>query len=679
MKRVFAHIGFSFALTMVVLNLVSIKWAFVILGVTSAVFVVTMLIKKTRRAVAIPLCMASCMLAVMIFVANYYGNYSLQCNLDSTTVEAEFYIVDIEDKGENSYKYTVKTASIDADDVETVPQNIKIVLYSSTQLQADYYETMRGQMSLSLVAENAYQSYGKYADGIFLSAYLYDYTVDGEIINSPNRYVLEIKEALINYFLQNLDGDSAGIAIALATGNKSYISDETMDMFSTCGVSHIMAVSGLHLTIFVGLIYYLLKRIKCPKIPSLVITILFTLGYMTLIGFTPSIIRAGIMSIILYLSKFNDMENNVDPLNSLGFATFVICLNPYAITSLGAMLTIAAMLGIETIYTRIMPKKRIKNNILRYVWLSVLVSVSVFITTFPILYLFFDSVGIVFVFLNLILVPLTQVILVTILICLGFFAVFFLKVGAFFVLDLEANLMLFILEKFSALSIFVLDVDSIMIGVAIGAVFIFMGIAVLVNNKLMRVASILSVIIFGVTTILSTALSLNNTYVRLISGDNNSTAIFVYDSEHAFIAGVEEYEQYSQISSILKAKGLEVYMVIDTDGSDYSRQIAENFDVVNYVANYSYTYYDIYADNVLATTYFDVELWQGLNVEYDYYDGLATAYLTVDGFSIVYTNATVDTATTDLAIFSDAGLDNDIVYTFNDNGYIERRVNDWQK
>ena len=83
MKRVFAHIGFSFAITLVILNFFQIKTALVISAVTGAAFAVSLLIKRTRRGVAVPLGMLSAVLACVIFISNYYSSFLPQTRLDN--------------------------------------------------------------------------------------------------------------------------------------------------------------------------------------------------------------------------------------------------------------------------------------------------------------------------------------------------------------------------------------------------------------------------------------------------------------------------------------------------------------------------------------------------------------------------------------------------------------------
>ncbi|MEZ3421991.1 MAG: hypothetical protein K1V95_08795, partial [Eubacterium sp.] len=156
MKRVFAHIGFSFAITLVILNFFQIKTALVISAVTGAAFAVSLLIKRTRRGVAVPLAMLSAVLACVIFISNYYSSFLPQTRLDNVTANAEFYIVDLEEKTTaGSYTYTVKTKSVRA---ANAPQNIKVKLKSPVQIDADYYEILKREIRFRLISDNGFRS-----------------------------------------------------------------------------------------------------------------------------------------------------------------------------------------------------------------------------------------------------------------------------------------------------------------------------------------------------------------------------------------------------------------------------------------------------------------------------------------------------------------------------------------
>lgn len=674
MKRVFAHIGFSSAITLVILNFLSINGAFAVLGIASVLFVAFMLVRKTRKAVAVPLCLISCVLASVIFISFYYGSMLPQIRLADKETEIQFYITDIEQKTTGGYLYTVKTKEVS---IENSPQNIKLSVYSDNSIKADYNQVVKARVNLTESADNGYNSYGKYADNIFLNAYVYDFYVTEDTADNPLMPVLKLKEAVIHYFLDHLEGDDAGLAIAMVTGCKNYISEETYNMFNNCGIMHILAVSGLHLSVFAGALYFLLKKFACPKVPTLMITMLFVILYMTFIGFTPSIIRAGIMFLVMCIAKLSKQKE--DTLNSLGLVVFILCLNPYSVTDVGAMLTVTSVLGIITVYPKIKLKYSFKTDVFKYIFNTISLSVAVIITTMPVLYLFFGYQSLVFVVLNLILIPLVQLYLYVLSFSLtvSFSAV--ISSIMFYPVKLLSSAILSILELFSKLSYFTMDLSGPVVGLTIGLIFILIGATFIINKNKLRLSAVLSAVIFAVSVFVNLFLSAGNTYVKIIPGKNTS-ALFVYNHENAFAAGVTDYSQFSEISNIMEARNLTLYAVIDSDeNSRYSRRLAENFTVLNYITDYDYTNYSIPCEEVLSISDFDVDLWQGFHVKYNYSESKETIALTLSGFSFAFTNDNTDVSDFDEAFYSDSVVDYDIVYTVNDYGYIERRENNWLK
>ena len=71
MKRVFAHIGFSSALTLLILNLVSVRFVPVITAGLAAVFAASLALKKYRQAAAVPVCLGSALFACLLFMFVY--------------------------------------------------------------------------------------------------------------------------------------------------------------------------------------------------------------------------------------------------------------------------------------------------------------------------------------------------------------------------------------------------------------------------------------------------------------------------------------------------------------------------------------------------------------------------------------------------------------------------------
>lgn len=674
MKRVFAHIGFSAAITLIILNFLPIKGAFAILVIASVLFVIFMLIRKTRRAAAVPLCLLSCILASVVFISFYYGSFEPQSRLCYKEAEVQFYLTDIPQETESGYIYTVKTESVN---IDNSPQNIKLTVFSKNKIKADYNSVVKAKVAFTPVADNGYKSYGRYADNIFLSAYAYDSYVTDETVNNLLAPVLKLKETVIDYFLDNLEDDDAGLAIAMVTGCRNYISDDVYYMFKACGIMHIIAVSGLHLSVFAGALYFLLKRLACPKKLNIIITMLFVIMYMAFIGFTSSILRAGFMFLIMCIAKLSKQKD--DTLNSLGLAVFLICFNPYAVTDVGAMLTVTSVLGIVTVYPKIKLNYEFKSDAAKYVLNTLSLSIAVILTTMPVLYLFFGYQSLVFVIMNIFIIPLVQLYLYTLSFSLAVSFSPFISRIVFYPVKFLSFLILKILKSFSEFSYLILDLHSTAVGVIIGFILAFVGLTFIINKNRLKITAALSALIFIISVSVNIFASAGNTYVKVISGKDTS-ALFVYNNENAFAAGITDYSQFSIVSNIISSKNLTLYMIIDTDEhSKYSRRLAEDFGAVNYITDYDYTIYDINTENVSDYSEFDVDLWQGFNVKYNNSDNKETIAITLQGFSFVFTDDNINISDYDKAYYSASVSEYDVTYTVNDKGYIERRENNWLK
>ena len=674
MKRVFAHIGFSFAITLIVLNLFSIKAALVILAITGAAFAVSFALKKTRQVISVALCMFSAFLACAVFITTYYGTL-LPCEkLNETTAYSEFYIVDLEQETSSGYSYTVKTVSVDK---EGAPQNIRLHVKSKTRINADYYQLIKGELKFRLVAENGFNSYGAFGEKVFLTSNLNSYSTIDKTIKSPNKYILEIRQSIKGLVEDAIGGDSGSIVLALLTGDKTDVSSSVKSNFRDSGASHIMAVSGLHLAVLSGSVYWFLKKIRTPKIPRIFISLAAVLFYMALSGFSKSITRAGIMMIILLAAKlFNEKS---DSLNSLGIAVFIICFNPYAVTDAGALLTVTAVLGLAVINPQIRKLYQPKTKIFRYIYEVLTASVSVFITTLPVLYLTFGYVSLLGIFLNIVMIPVAQFTLIVAfqMVIFQWFTPF-LRVFAFWA-KLGASAMLFITEHCAKLPFAVKDISNPVFGIVIASVFILFGIAFIFSGKkLLKQCTALSVAIAIVILAVSYALNFNCVYIRVINGYYTS-AVVVYDRENAVVAGVNDSSQYTTVKNLISANNLDVMLIIDTGSSEYSEKLTSDFDVLNYVSCKKTSGSGINCSNIINADDFDVDLWQSFNVKYHYNKNNIYVALKIYNSHFEILGKYDNYNSYEHVMYLNTVSDYDIVYTVNKNGLAERRLNQWQK
>lgn len=149
--------------------------------------------------------------------------------------------------------------------------------------------------------------------------------------------------------LNLLTGDaSKGLPSALLLGDRSGLSDEVRRDFSRAGIAHLLAISGLHVTLLFGLLEGLLRLLRTPKKLRALLLSVCALGYLILLGFPPSATRATVMLGVTYLSYL--LSTRADPLTSLGLAgASIIVVTPWAVSDAGFWMSFLATLGLVTL------------------------------------------------------------------------------------------------------------------------------------------------------------------------------------------------------------------------------------------------------------------------------------------------------------------------------------------
>ncbi|MDE5670297.1 MAG: ComEC/Rec2 family competence protein, partial [Eubacterium sp.] len=479
------------------------------------------------------------------------------------------------------------------------------------------------------------------------------------------------------FVTSNITSPDSAVIIALLIGDKSEIPNNIKENFRYSGVSHIMAVSGLHLAVFCGTVSFLLKKLRIPKVWQVVITFSSVIFYMALAGFSKSILRAGIMMIVMLCSRlFNERS---DALNSLGIAVFIICLNPFAVTDAGALLTVTAVLGLVVINPVFIRIYRPKTKLVNYVYRSVCASLSVFLTTLPVICITFGYVSMFGIILNIVIIPLAQLALVSsfLMAIFGWFKPFAFILSCF--CRFSASMMFFITEKVANIPYAVADVSENRIFLAIGSVLIFFGISSLFWRKtLLKRTAIIALTVFITVVSVSAFIEHNNIYVKDING-YYTTSVVIYNKRNAVIIGVDDSSQYYAVSNMIKSKNLHISMIADLNDSVYSKKLANKFGALNYVCDNENIKYLNHCSNFFCDEDFIVDLWEQLNVEYKSNKQNKYILLKIYDTEFMCIKKYECSDFADHVIYLDNESDYDIVYTVNENGFTERRLHEWQR
>lgn len=193
--------------------------------------------------------------------------------------------------------------------------------------------------------------------------------------------------------------DAVGFAQALLLGDTDGIDHETDTALKRSGIRHIVAVSGLHVTILFSLVSFLMGRKKwLTALIGLPVLFLFA----AVAGFSPSITRACIMHALMVVAML--FEREYDPPTALSFAVLVMLLcNPWTVTHVGFQLSVGCMIGISLFSDRIqrwlMASKRlgrfrgIRHKLAAIFSASVSISISASILTVPLSAWYFGMVS----------------------------------------------------------------------------------------------------------------------------------------------------------------------------------------------------------------------------------------------------------------------------------------------
>lgn len=245
-------------------------------------------------------------------------------------------------------------------------------------------------------------------EGIFLLAYGQSEPVLIENNGFQMRFLSSyFRKGICERIMDVFPDDTAAFAKALLIGDDSDISFGDNIAFQKSGIRHVIAVSGLHVSILFSLIYYVTRK---NRFLSMLIGLPVLLLFAAVAGFSPSIVRACVMQALMILAMVLDRE--YDPGTSLSFACFVmLTVNPLTITSVNFQLSVGCMIGIFLFSGRIRDyfagkithknPKSIKAKLIRWLTTSVSVSISAMIFTMPLCAIYFDMVTVIGIVTNL--------------------------------------------------------------------------------------------------------------------------------------------------------------------------------------------------------------------------------------------------------------------------------------
>ena len=142
-----------------------------------------------------------------------------------------------------------------------------------------------------------------------------------------------------------LSHDDAVMLAAMVTGDRTYLTHSLRVGFERTGSFHMLVVSGFHLAIVAGYIFWLAKRLRLPRIPATLVTILASFGYALFTGFGTPVQRSLWMVTLYLVGRLFYRERS--PLNTIGFAALcLLAVSPRSLFDSSFQMTLLAVVAI---------------------------------------------------------------------------------------------------------------------------------------------------------------------------------------------------------------------------------------------------------------------------------------------------------------------------------------------
>ena len=275
---------------------------------------------------------------------------------------------------------------------------------------------------------------GQFNEYMYYNIENIDYKMKAEHIhiNDSNyskfhKILYTLKQKMMEVYSTILEGKESGSLIAMLLGDKYLLDDELKVLYQENGISHILSISGLHISLIGMCIFKMLRKLKLPLVISTVISILLIYSYGVFTNFGVSTNRAVVMLIVNLMAKI--FGRTYDMLSATALSAFLILLNsPMQIFSVGFQLSFAAVIGIAILIPsmkEIFPSDNVVLN-------NIYVSLSAQLMTMPLILFYFYQLPIYSLFINLLLIPFMSLLIISSLIA-GIAGMIYLPLGIFLI------------------------------------------------------------------------------------------------------------------------------------------------------------------------------------------------------------------------------------------------------
>ena len=395
--------------------------------------------KKIKRpllalaAVFALLCFAVCYFSPQLFMPSFVKDRTLEDGI-SLTVTGKIYKTETKTYSVYVYLKNSKAALSDGS-----YENAGRVLLLIPIDEYDNYALKTGNTvsaGCSYEEFSAARNNGNYDEeayfkslGIFLKVSADFVEITDSSVSYPAWPLSAVRERITASFAEILGEDESaliGIFSAIVTGDKSSLTDGTKSLYQENGIAHILAISGLHISLIGMGLFSLLKKYTGPKAAEIISSAVMVL-YCIMCGLSVSSLRAVIMFVIRMAAYFSG--KTYDILSSVSLAAIIILAsNPFYILNSGFILSFLAILSVSIVNRTVTDFLKPERKPVK----AIISSISVTIVSLPVIAGLYYTIPAYGILLNLIVIPLMGIVLGSGL-AGGLAGIFFTAGGRFFI------------------------------------------------------------------------------------------------------------------------------------------------------------------------------------------------------------------------------------------------------
>jgi len=355
---------------------------------------------------------------VIAFLLSFgYTTLILTKNEEKNNINGEFYVVgrvynyvDTSDSGLKVVSLdNVKITDAENEESYSIKSNLRLYLEQTDGKTNNFElgEIVRGKVSLKKADVLYDNKVGFYLNN--KNIYVIGFGTEDDISSTENfsKTIFDrIKSSSNNVLNKVLGKEYGGLGYAMLFGDKAKLDNKIYESYSNSGIAHLLAVSGLHVGFLVVLINFILKLFNANDKSKLIVTLIIVFLYAFMCGFSVSVTRAFIMTIVLLFSKLR--KKKYDSLSSLAFAAIIILLwKPLFLFDVGFILSftsVASIMLFSRMFTNVF-SKFLHVKIASAISLSLSASIGTLITSV----VSFEKISPFAVLTNVIVIPLASV------------------------------------------------------------------------------------------------------------------------------------------------------------------------------------------------------------------------------------------------------------------------------